>query len=42
VVENLANGVGERELTTEELLAGRAAHREAVTGALQRMTPAVG
>ena len=30
VVENLANGVGERELTMEELLAGRAANREAV------------
>ncbi len=30
VVENLANGVGERELTTEGLLAGRAANRKAV------------
>jgi 5'-methylthioinosine phosphorylase len=42
VVENLANGVGERELTPEELLAGRAATREALTVALQRLTPAVG
>jgi purine nucleoside phosphorylase len=42
VVDNLANGVGERELTTEELLAGRAANREALTSALQRLAPALG
>ena len=41
VVENLANGVGERELTMEQLLAGRAANREAVAGALERLTPAL-
>ena len=41
VVENLANGVGERELTMEELLAGRAANREAVTLALERLVPAL-
>jgi purine nucleoside phosphorylase len=41
VVENLANGVGERELTMEELLAGRAANREAVARALQELTPSL-
>jgi 5'-methylthioadenosine phosphorylase len=41
VVENLANGVGERELTTEELMAGRAANREAVARALERLVPAL-
>lgn len=41
VVENLANGVGEHELTTEELLAGRAANREAVARALERLVPAL-
>ena len=41
IVENLANGVGERELTVEELLAGRAANREAVVGALERLAPAL-
>jgi 5'-methylthioinosine phosphorylase len=41
VVENLANGVGERELTMEELLAGRAANREAVARALERLVPAL-
>jgi 5'-methylthioadenosine phosphorylase len=41
VVENLANGVGERELTMEELLAGRAANREAVARALGELTPAL-
>ena len=39
VVENLANGVGKRELTMEELLAGRAANREAVAQALERLVP---
>ena len=41
VVENLANGVGEHELTTEELLAGRAANREAVARGLERLVPAL-
>jgi 5'-methylthioadenosine phosphorylase len=41
VVENLANGVGERELTTEELLAGRAANHKAVAGALEALAPAL-
>jgi 5'-methylthioadenosine phosphorylase len=41
VVENLANGIGERELTIEELLAGRAANREAVARALERLAPAL-
>jgi 5'-methylthioadenosine phosphorylase len=41
VVENLANGVGGRDLTAEELLAGRAANREAVARALQRLVPAL-
>ena len=41
VVENFANGVGERELTMEELLAGRAANREAVARALRELTPAL-
>jgi 5'-methylthioadenosine phosphorylase len=42
VVENLANGVGERELTMEELLAGRSANRDAAAQALQRLVPALG
>jgi hypothetical protein len=41
VVENLANGVGEHELTMEELLAGRAANREALARALERLVPAL-
>ena len=41
VVENLANGVGERELTMGELLAGRAANREAVAVALERLVTAL-
>jgi 5'-methylthioinosine phosphorylase len=41
VVENLANGVGERELTMDELLAGRAANREAVARALEQVVPAL-
>ncbi len=41
VVENLANGVGGRDLTAEELLAGRAANREAVARALERLVPAL-
>ena len=42
VVDNLANGVGERELTMEEFEAGRAANREARGGAaLGRLVPAL-
>jgi 5'-methylthioadenosine phosphorylase len=41
VVENLANGVGEYELTMDELLAGRAANRAAVARALERLVPAL-
>jgi 5'-methylthioadenosine phosphorylase len=41
VVENLANGVGDRELTMHELLAGRAANRDAVARALQCLLPAL-
>jgi 5'-methylthioadenosine phosphorylase len=41
VVENLANGIGERELTMEELLAGRAANREAVARAFEVLVPAL-
>jgi purine nucleoside phosphorylase len=41
VVENLANGVGGRDLTADELLAGRAANREAVARALERLVPAL-
>ena len=37
VVDNLANGVMGRRLTLEELLAGRAANREAVRRALQAL-----
>jgi purine nucleoside phosphorylase len=39
VVENLANGVSETELTMEELLAGRAANRTAVAQLLERLVP---
>jgi 5'-methylthioadenosine phosphorylase len=41
MVENLANGVGGRDLTMEELLAGRAANRESVARALERVAPAL-
>ena len=41
VVDNLANGVGEAELTMEELLAGRAANRQAIVQGLQRVVPAL-
>lgn len=41
VVENLANGVGKRELTMDELLTGRATNRDAVGQALGRLLPAL-
>jgi 5'-methylthioadenosine phosphorylase len=41
VVDNLANGVGERELTIEELDAGRSGNREMVAQALHRLVPAL-
>jgi 5'-methylthioadenosine phosphorylase len=37
VVENLANGIARRELTLEELLAGRAANRDALMRVLDRL-----
>jgi 5'-methylthioadenosine phosphorylase len=39
VVDNLANGVGESELTIEELDAGRAANRDALERALAAVLP---
>jgi purine nucleoside phosphorylase len=39
VVDNLANGVGEAELTLEELEAGRAANRESLARALAAVLP---
>jgi 5'-methylthioadenosine phosphorylase len=39
VVDNLANGIEGRELTIEELLAGRAANREALQAALEAVIP---
>jgi len=41
VVDNYANGVGESELTIEELEAGRAANREALAAALEIVLPAL-
>ena len=41
VVDNLANGVGESELTTDELLAGRARNREAMAERLQELVSAL-
>jgi 5'-methylthioinosine phosphorylase len=41
VVDNLANGVGDRELTMEELLAGRARNRDAMAASLVRLVPAL-
>jgi hypothetical protein len=40
-VDNLANGVGESELTMDELLAGRARNREAMAERLQELLPAL-
>jgi 5'-methylthioadenosine phosphorylase len=42
VVDNLANGVGESELTMEELLAGRAANAQTLRRALEAVIPAFG
>jgi 5'-methylthioadenosine phosphorylase len=39
MVDNLANGVGERELTLEELDAGRASNRERLGRGLARVLP---
>jgi 5'-methylthioadenosine phosphorylase len=39
VVDNLANGVGERELTVDEFEAGRAENRERVAAALAAILP---
>jgi 5'-methylthioadenosine phosphorylase len=39
VVDNLANGVAQTELTLEELLAGRAANTETLQGALEALVP---
>jgi 5'-methylthioadenosine phosphorylase len=42
MVDNLANGVGERELTTEELEAGRSCNRATLPRALAELVPALG
>jgi 5'-methylthioadenosine phosphorylase len=39
VVDNLANGVGESELTVEEFEAGKAANRAAVIASLDALVP---
>jgi 5'-methylthioadenosine phosphorylase len=39
IVDNLANGVGESELTTEEFLAGRARNRERLAAAVAAVVP---
>jgi 5'-methylthioadenosine phosphorylase len=39
VVDNLANGVEGRELTLEQLLAGREANREVLRGAIEAIIP---
>jgi 5'-methylthioadenosine phosphorylase len=41
VVDNLANGIGERPLTTEEYEAGKRANRAAVLAALEAVVPAL-
>jgi 5'-methylthioadenosine phosphorylase len=41
VVDNLANGVGEGQLTIEELEAGRSRNREALVDALRQVVPAL-
>ena len=41
VVDNLANGVGERELTIEEFEAGRETNRDRLAGALEAILPAL-
>jgi 5'-methylthioadenosine phosphorylase len=42
VVDNLANGVGERELTVEEFESGRARNRECLAAALAALLPRLG
>jgi len=41
IVDNLANGVGERELTVEEFQAGRARNRERLGAAVSAILPAL-
>jgi purine nucleoside phosphorylase len=41
IVDNLANGVGERELTVEEFRAGRARNREHLAAAVAAIVPAL-
>jgi 5'-methylthioadenosine phosphorylase len=41
IVDNLANGVGERELTVEEFRTGRAQNRERLSAALAAILPAL-
>ena len=41
IVDNLANGVGDRELTVEEFRAGRARNRERLGAALESVLPAL-
>jgi purine nucleoside phosphorylase len=41
IVDNLANGVGERELTVEEFEAGRARNRERLGAAVSAVVPAL-
>jgi 5'-methylthioadenosine phosphorylase len=41
VVDNLANGVGQRELTVEEFRAGRAENRERLAAAVAALIPAL-
>jgi 5'-methylthioadenosine phosphorylase len=42
IVDNLANGVGERELTVEEFRAGRERNRKALAQAVSAIVPALG
>jgi 5'-methylthioadenosine phosphorylase len=41
IVDNLANGVGERELTVEEFQAGRERNRERLGAAMSAIVPAL-
>ena len=41
IVDNLANGVGERELTVEEFQAGRERNRERLGEAMSAIVPAL-
>jgi 5'-methylthioadenosine phosphorylase len=42
IVDNLANGVGERELTVEEFQAGRARNRDRLSAAVAAVLPELG